>query len=201
MAFALIASIWMPHVIFQLDYIEIYDMVYRGNVPSFPCKVRLCLSKYMFWVLYSEIVWFVCMPVCNNLFCPPGVSLLLRTSIYTNLKMIWHTWSSKKKSDNFEWLYFRIDRPVCWQHQRRERDVRNTCYSYFVTNSLVRLTSSGISIISCICSCSTCKWGRNTLFHIEITWISNLSLTSCKRQVAHFIEGVDPKLVTTWHCI
>ena len=202
MAFALIASTWMPHVIIQQDYTEISNMAYRGNVLSFLCKVRLYLSKYMFWVLYSEIVCFVYIPVCNILFCPPGVSLLLRTPIYTNLKMIWHTWSSKKKkSDNFKWLYFKIGRPVCWQHHWRERDVRNTCYSYFVTNGLVRLTSSGISNIWCICSCSMCKWGRNTMFHVEITWISNLSLTSCKRQVAHFIEGVDPKLVTAWHCI
>ena len=96
MVFALIASIWMPHVIFRQDYTEISNMAYRGNVLSFPYKVRLCLSKHVFWVLYSEIVWFVYMPVCNSLFCPPGVSLLLRTSTYTNLKMIWHTWSSKK---------------------------------------------------------------------------------------------------------
>ena len=48
MAFALISSIWMPHAIFQQDYTEISNMVYRGNVPSFPHKVRLCLSKYMF---------------------------------------------------------------------------------------------------------------------------------------------------------
>lgn len=47
MAFALIASIWMPHVIFQQDYTEISNVVYRGNVPSFQCEVRLCLSKYM----------------------------------------------------------------------------------------------------------------------------------------------------------
>jgi accessory gene regulator protein AgrB len=37
------------------------------------------------------------MPVCNILFCPPGVSLLLRTSIYTNLKMILYTPDQAKK--------------------------------------------------------------------------------------------------------
>ena len=97
MAFTLIASIWMLHVIFQQDYTKMSNMAYGGNVLSFPCKVRLCLSKYVFCVLYPEIVWFVYMPACNSLFCPRGVSLLLRTSIYTNLKMKWHTWTSKKK--------------------------------------------------------------------------------------------------------
>ena len=48
MAFALIASTWMPHVIIQQDYTEISNMAYRGNVLSFLCKVRLYLSKYMF---------------------------------------------------------------------------------------------------------------------------------------------------------
>ena len=123
--------------------------------------------------------------------------------------MIWHTWSRKrkkkkekeKKPDNFEWLYFTISRSVCWQHQWRESHVRNTCYSYFTTKGLVRPSSNGISIISCICSCSMCGWGRNTLYHIQVIWISNLSLTLCERQIARFMEGVDPKLVTAWYCL
>lgn len=89
----------MSDVIFQQDYTEISN-VYRGNVPFFQRKVRLCLSKYtsMFWVLYSEIMWFVYMLVCSSLFCPPGVSLLLRVSIWNNVNMMWHTWSSGKKN-------------------------------------------------------------------------------------------------------
>jgi hypothetical protein len=51
------------------------------------------------------------MPVCSSLFCPPGVSLLLMTSICTNLK--WcntpdqEKWG-EKKIEYFEWLYFTL---------------------------------------------------------------------------------------------
>jgi len=158
----------------------------------------MCSESYIlkFCGLFVCLYVTVCLSFCSN-------SAVKGAPISTNLKVIIlrSLIKYKEKLDDKAWyMLLEIGRPVYCQHPQREREARKTCYSYLLKNNSVGFTSSRISISSYVHRYSICKWGKNTLFCIEVTRISNPSFTSCERQEAHnFMGRVDPNLVTAWH--